>query len=251
MSSSIIEVRRAQKSFTPGLPILNGVSLDVRQGERVALIGANGAGKSTLLRCLAGLIPLSGGAVEILGESFSGSPSMRQRKALRRQLGFVFQFHGLVRRTSALSNVVNGYLGQGHGMRAWHQMLAPGALREDARAALDAVGLGEKWDARADTLSGGQSQRVAIARAIVHKPALIIADEPAASLDPAAGNDIMTLFHRLAGARGCTLLFTTHDMNHALSYADRVIALKAGTVMLDAASSDLTPADLEPVFHGN
>jgi len=251
MSSSIIEVRRAQKSFTPGQPILKDVNLDIRQGERVALIGANGAGKSTLLRCLAGLVPLSAGDVDILGQTFSGSPSARQRKALRRQLGFVFQFHGLVRRTSALSNVVNGYLGQGHGMRAWHQMLASHAVREDARAALDAVGLGEKWNARADTLSGGQSQRVAIARAIVHKPALIIADEPAASLDPAAGGDIMTLFHRLAGARGCTLLFTTHDMSHALSYADRVIALKAGTVMLDTACTDLTIADLEPVFHGD
>lgn len=251
MIDPIIQVRRAQKNFTPGMPILNGVSLDIRQGERVALIGANGAGKSTLLRCLAGLVPLSAGDVEILGETFSGSPSARQRKALRRQLGFVFQFHGLVRRTSALSNVVNGYLGQGHGMRAWHQMLAPHAVREEARTALEAVGLGEKWDARVDTLSGGQSQRVAIARAIVHKPALIIADEPAASLDPAAGSDIMTLFHRLAGSRGCTLLFTTHDMSHALSYADRVIALKTGTVMLDAANRDLTPADLEPVFHGD
>ncbi|MEP6149414.1 MAG: ATP-binding cassette domain-containing protein, partial [Nisaea sp.] len=187
MSSSIIKVRRAQKSFAPGKPILKDVTLDIRRGERVALIGANGAGKSTLLRCLAGLVPLSAGDVDILGETFSGSPSACQRKALRRQLGFVFQFHGLVRRTSALSNVVNGYLGQGLGMRVWHQMLAPHAVREDARAALDAVGLGDKWDARADTLSGGQSQRVAIARAIVHKPTLIIADEPAASLDPVAG----------------------------------------------------------------
>jgi phosphonate transport system ATP-binding protein len=251
MSASIVTVRHAQKSFAPGLPVLEDVTLDIGKGERVALIGANGAGKSTLLRCLAGLVPLSAGDVEILGERFSGSPSVRQQKALRRQLGFVFQFHGLVRRTSALSNVVNGYLGQGHGIRAWHQMLAPRAVRAEARAVLEAVGLGEKWNARADTLSGGQSQRVAIARAIVHKPALIIADEPAASLDPAAGGDIMTLFHRLAGSRGCTLLFTTHDMSHALSYADRVIALKAGTVMLDAASSDLSTTDLEPVFHGD
>ena len=134
----MIEVEDLHKRFGT-IHAVNGVSLQVKRGEVLGFLGPNGAGKSTLLRCLAGLIPLSGGDVEILGETFSGNPSLRQRKALRRQLGFVFQFHGLVRRTSALSNVVNGYLGQGHGIRAWHQMLAPHTVRPEARAALEAV----------------------------------------------------------------------------------------------------------------
>lgn len=249
MHSPIIQIDGAEKRFADGPAVLNGISLAIGAGERVALIGPNGAGKSTLLRCLAGLLPVSRGEIEILGERFSGSPSARQRKALRKRLGFVFQFHGLVRRTSALSNVVNGYLGQGTGWRTWHQVLAPAALRAEAHRALDAVGLAEKWNARADTLSGGQSQRVAIARAIVHKPDLLIADEPAASLDPAAGSEIMTLFHRLSGQHGNTLLFTTHDMDHALTYSDRVIALRNGRIALDARSADLNRTDLEPIFH--
>ncbi|UUX48111.1 ATP-binding cassette domain-containing protein [Nisaea acidiphila] len=250
MSSSIIQVERAEKIFSGGLKVLHGVSLAIARGERVALIGPNGAGKSTLLRCLAGLLPITGGSIGILDEHFSTQPSARQRRALRKRLGFVFQFHGLVRRTSALSNVVNGYLGQDIGWRAWHQALAPASLRAEALNALEAVGLEEKWNARADTLSGGQSQRVAIARAIVHKPELLIADEPAASLDPAAGAEVMTLFHRLAVERGSTLLFTTHDMDHALAYSDRVIALRQGRIVLDASSGSLKRCDLEPIFHG-
>lgn len=250
MSSHIIRAKSLSKRFADGPAVLDAASLDVCLGERVALIGSNGAGKSTLLRCLVGLIPISGGTVEILDQSFTVAPTRRQRAALRRRLGFVFQFHGLVGRTSALTNVVNGALGQGAGWRAWHQSIAPADLREDAMAALDAVGLADRATARADTLSGGQSQRVAIARALVHSPDLLIADEPAASLDPAAGLEIMALFTRLTVARGSTLVFTTHDMRHALDHADRVVALKAGRVLFDAPAADLAVADLEPVYHG-
>lgn len=251
MQEPLIRVAGLRKSFASGQTVLDQIHAEIAPGECVALIGPNGAGKSTLLRCLAGLIPLSGGEIRILGEKFSDSPTLRQRRALRRRLGFVFQFHGLVRRTSALSNVVNGFLGQGTGWRAWHQMLAPEPLRAAAHEALEAVGLGDRWNARADTLSGGQSQRVAIARAIVHEPDLLIADEPAASLDPAAGHEVMSLFRRLARERGSTLLFTTHDMDHALAYADRIIVLRRGRIVLDQASRALDRAALETYFHGD
>ena len=250
MTDIVIRADGLAKRFDDGPLVLNGISLAVRAGERVALIGPNGAGKSTLLRCLVGLIPLSDGSVDVLGQRFARAPGTAQRRALRRQLGFVFQFHGLVARTSALSNVVNGALGQTHGWRAWHQSVAPTRLREDALGALEAVGLVDRASARADTLSGGQSQRVAIARAIVHSPALLIADEPAASLDPAAGTEIMALFRRLVGERGTTLVYTTHDMGHALTYADRLVALKAGEIVLDAPTDGLTADDLGPIFHG-
>ncbi|MDF1793430.1 MAG: ATP-binding cassette domain-containing protein [Thalassobaculaceae bacterium] len=250
MVAPLIAADGVSKRFGDGPAVLDGVSLAIRSGERVALIGANGAGKSTLLRALVGLIPISGGAVEILGQRFSDLPTRRQRAALRRRLGFVFQFHGLVGRTSALSNVVNGALGQGHGWRAWHQSLSPAALRDAALAALDAVGLADRATARADTLSGGQSQRVAIARAIVHGPDLLIADEPAASLDPAAGLGIMRLFTRLATENRRTLVYTTHDMRHALDHADRIVALKAGRIVFDAPAEALTEGDLEPVYRG-
>lgn len=246
----LIAAEAVAKRFANGPAVLDGVTLDIRPGERVALLGANGAGKSTLLRALVGLIPISGGSVEILGQRFTHLPTARQRTTLRRRLGFVFQFHGLVGRTSALSNVVNGALGQGHGWRSWHQSVAPATLRDAALEALDAVGLADRATARADTLSGGQSQRVAIARAIVHGPDLLIADEPAASLDPAAGLGIMLLFARLASEQQRTLVYTTHDMRHALEHADRIVALKAGRVVFDAAACDLTEHDLEPIYRG-
>ena len=249
-AAPFIAAEAVYKRFADGPAVLNGVTLAIRPGERVALLGANGAGKSTLLRALVGLIPITGGAVEILGQRFTQQPNARQRAALRRRLGFVFQFHGLVGRTSALSNVVNGALGQGHGWRSWHQSLAPAGLRHAALDALGAVGLADRATARADTLSGGQSQRVAIARAIVHGPDLLFADEPAASLDPAAGLDIMRLFTRLAAEQGRTLVYTTHDMRHALEHADRIVALKAGRVVFDATAADLTEADLEPIYRG-
>jgi phosphonate transport system ATP-binding protein len=238
------------KRYGAAPEVLCGVSLAISPGERVALIGPNGSGKSTLLRCLVGLSPLSAGRVEALGESLDRAPSPSQRSRLRSQLGFVFQFHGLVRRRTALSNVIHGLIHEPGGWRAFTHTLAPTAFRERALRALADVGLGEKALARADALSGGQQQRVAIARALVRRPRLLIADEPAASLDPAAGRDVMALFASLAGAYGATLLYTSHDMEHARAYSDRVIALRRGGVLFDAPSAAVTDAMLREVFDG-
>lgn len=236
-------------SYGGGGRVIDTVSLSIREGETVALVGHNGAGKSTLLKALIGLRASDGGDIDILGETFSQRPDARQRAAIRRQVGFVFQQHGLVMRLSALSNVIQGRLGQPGAWRAWHQALAPGAWRDDAMAALEAVRLAHKATARADRLSGGQAQRVAIARALVAKPRLFIADEPAASLDPAAGHDVMRTFADIAEKTRTTLVYTTHDMDHALSYARRVVGLRHGRVCLDAESRDLRPRDLESIFH--
>lgn len=244
----IIATTRLTKRFSPGgADILSSIDVTVRRGEAVAIVGANGAGKSTLLKCLVGLEALSGGEVDIFGERFSRQPTASQRRRLRRNIGFVFQFHGLVARLSALSNVVHGALGQGYGPRAWHQTLAPSDLRAHAMHGLDRVGLADRAHDRAGTLSGGQSQRVAIARAIVHAPALLIADEPVASLDPAAGTDIMRLFRSLAGG-AVSLVYTTHNVEHALAYADRVIAMRHGAVAFEAPADDLTPGDIAGIY---
>lgn len=244
----VVEACGLGKRFTTGPRVLNAIDFSARRGERIALVGSNGAGKSTFLRCLVGLVPFGDGTVEVLGQRFSEQPNRRQRVALRRRLGFVFQFHGLVGRTSALSNVVNGALGQGNGWRAWNHALAPERLRTDALDALAAVGLSDRALDRTDTLSGGQSQRVAIARALVHRPELVIADEPAASLDPVAGAEVMSVFHGLAEQRGATLIFTTHDLQHALDYSDRIVALAAGHVVLDSPTVHLRVSDLEAIY---
>lgn len=247
---ALIEAEGVGKSYAAGRPVLSEVTVTIREGDTVALIGANGAGKSTLLKALIGLAPIDRGSVSIFGETFTSPPAGAQQALIRRQIGFVFQNHGLVKRLSALSNVVHGRLGSFGSWRAWHHALAPAAWRAEAMTALQSVRLADKALSRADQLSGGQAQRVAIARALIRKPRLLIADEPAASLDPAAGNEVMRSFADIAGATGTTLVFTTHDMDHALNYARRIVALKGGRVFLDAETRDLDARDLERVFHG-
>ena len=219
------------------------MTLSVRAGERVALIGPNGAGKSTLLRCLAGLQGGDPGRVSTLGVDDPARAAPRERRRLRRRIGFVLQSPALVRQLSALSNVVHGLLGDAGSWRGWNQLVAPADWRERALDALDEVGLAHRASSRAGTLSGGQQQRVAIARSLVREPRLLFADEPAASLDPAAGNEVMQRLGDMSRRRGAALVFTTHDMAHALAYATRVVALRDGRVLLDRPASALAAAD--------
>jgi len=244
----ILRLSDVSKSYDGRTPIIRGVSLSVGEGERVALIGHNGSGKSTLLKCLIGLHPVTEGVVETAGEIFTGSPYGKQRHRIRRQTGFVFQKHCLVARRTALSNVIHGLLGEAGSWRAFSHVLAPADWRRRAYEALDAVNLADHALTRVDRLSGGQQQRVAIARALIRGPRLLIADEPAASLDPAAGRDVMDLFSRLCSDHALTLLFTTHDMEHAIAYSDRIIGLRGGVVHMDRSREGLTVAELEGTF---
>ncbi|MEO0821725.1 MAG: ATP-binding cassette domain-containing protein [Pseudomonadota bacterium] len=249
----IIEAEGLAKAYG-ATAVFSDVSFRLAPGERVALIGANGAGKTTLLRCLIGLVAPSAGRLTVLGEPLSGEgiepPGPAARARLRRQAGYVFQNHSLVRRRSALSNAVHGLIGQPGGWRCFSEMTAPAASRAAAMAALADVRLADKATERVDRLSGGQAQRVAIARALVSGPRLMIADEPTASLDPAAGREVMALFDGLVRQRGIALLYTSHDMAEALAHSDRIVALRGGRVVIDRASADLTPADLGVVFDG-
>ena len=231
------------KTFGKDKAVLRGITFSVRNREAVALIGSNGAGKSTALRCALRLIEPEKGAVSLFGEDVT-SARFRTLRILRADVGFVFQKHNLVPRVSALTNVIHGNLGRAGGIRGWSQMLAPSKLRERAMHCLQRVGLADQAMKRADQLSGGQSQRVAIARALMQQPRMIVADEPVASLDPVAGHEVMELFHQLARAEGITLLFTSHNVEQAIAYSDRVLALKRGEIVLDAPSNTLVSEDL-------
>lgn len=244
----ILTVKSLKKSYDKNMIILDGISLTINEGETVALIGSNGAGKSTLLKCMVGLHENTEGIIRLMGDQFEKSATRQQQSKIRKQIGFVFQNHGLVKRLSAHSNVIHGFLGHPGSFRAFHQSLAPQEWREKAMQALEAVKLSHKAKDRADSLSGGQAQRVAIARALVREPRLLIADEPAASLDPASGHTVMQQFVDLARKNNITLIFTSHDMEHAVAYSDRVIALKGGKIHFDKASSDVSQADLDGVF---
>lgn len=244
----VIEARGLMKSYDQRRPILKGVDLAISAGERVALIGSNGSGKSTLLRCLIGLHGISGGSLATMNQNLSARNHRAVQDSIRLKTGFVFQKHCLVRRRTVLSNVVHGFFGTPGSWRAHSHHLAPTAWRMRAMEALDDVRLADRALARADTLSGGQQQRVAIARALVRQPRLLIADEPAASLDPLSGQNVMELFARLCADHGITLLFTSHDMDHALTYANRVVALKNGRILFDKASDKVSQEDLKDTF---
>jgi phosphonate transport system ATP-binding protein len=241
-----LRVTGLAKSFA-GTPIFKDVSFGLSRGEAVAIVGANGTGKSTLLRCLMGLIPADAGAINVLGTDVRTASSGGLR-AMRSQMGLVSQKHNLVPRLSVLSNVVQGLLGQKPGLRHWSQSFAPAASREAAMAALDKVGLAHLAQRRADRLSGGQSQRVAIARALIGQPNILIADEPTASLDPAAGEDVMDLFFDLARQEGVTVIFISHNIDHALQYGDRVLGLANCGMPLDARAKGLSAQDLRGLY---
>jgi phosphonate transport system ATP-binding protein len=246
--TTAIRLADVSKAYPRGPKVLRNISLRIGEGEVVALIGSNGSGKSTLLKCIAGVHPIDSGTAEVFGERFGPDAKPQTLAGIRRHIGFVFQHHALVRRLSVLSNVVHGRLGDGGSWRAFHQMIAPDGMRREAMEALRMVGLEEKAQARADALSGGQAQRVAIARALIRKPRLLIADEPAASLDPVAGQDVMQAFVDIAGADGTTLVFTTHDLEHALQFGRRVVALRQGAIVLDRPADTLTRAELSEIY---
>jgi phosphonate transport system ATP-binding protein len=235
------------KRFGGGVEVLSDVSLAVGKGEAVALIGANGAGKSTLLRCCLRLVEPEAGEIRLLGREVRALAPAALRR-LRARVGFVFQRHNLVPRLPVLSNMLHGARARQPGPRAWFHEIAPRALREEAMSCLARVGLADLATRRADQLSGGQSQRIAIARALMQRPEVMFADEPVASLDPAAGEEVMACFLELIRRDRLTLVFTTHDLRHALGYGDRVVGLRGGRVTIDAPAAALDQHSLRAFY---
>jgi phosphonate transport system ATP-binding protein len=245
-----LAVRGLRKSFDGRLQILRNVSFEILAGQAVALIGSNGAGKSTLLRCCVGLAEIDAGSVQLFGEEISRASGHRLR-ALRARVGFVFQQHNLVPRLSVLSNVLHGSLSRIGNPVGWFQGLAPGKERDRALHYLDLVGMAHLAGRRADQLSGGQSQRVAIARALMQEPRIVFADEPVASLDPKAAEEIMGLFAGLMERNGLTFVFSTHNLQHALRYSERLLGLHGGKLTLDAATNKSSISGLREIYESS
>jgi phosphonate transport system ATP-binding protein len=237
---SALALTQVTKSYG-GRRALDGVSLRVEPGEMVALIGPSGSGKSTLLRSITGLVCIDGGEgrIEAFGETVQAdgrlSPGVRD---VRARIGFVFQQFNLVGRLTLFSNVMIGAMGRlGH----WRGLLGrwPAEDKTRAMAALARVGVADHAGQRAGTLSGGQQQRGAIARALVQGAELILADEPVASLDPVSARRVMELLKDLNRNEGLSVVVTLHQVDYALRYCPRVVALKAGKVVYDGPREGL------------
>lgn len=235
-AASLLQVSGLTKSFEKcRSPIFSDVSFSIHNKQSVALIGSNGTGKSTLLRCCLRLIEPDTGSIVLNGEALH-KKSRRDLNKVRNKVGFVFQKHCLVPRLSVLTNVLHGNLAYHSGPRNWLQGLAKQEQRERAMYHLQQVGLAHLAEKRCDQLSGGQSQRVAIARALMQKPSILFADEPTASLDPQSGQEVMDLFEKLVKEQNLTLFFVSHNIEHALQYADRILGLQKRQLSLDSYS---------------
>ncbi|MBT9431995.1 ATP-binding cassette domain-containing protein [Candidatus Sodalis endolongispinus] len=228
-------------------PVWSDVSFDIPYGQRVAIIGGNGAGKSTLLRCCMRLIEPDTGDVQLAGKNIIGL-SYRDLARARARVGFVFQKHNLVNRLSVLTNVLHGGMACSRTPRMWFHSIATREHRDYAMHCLEQAKLAPLSGRRVNELSGGQSQRVAIARALMQKPRIILADEPVASLDPRAGEEVMQVFSELARRESITLVFVTHHMAHALCYADRILGLQNARLNLDAPGRDLNLEQLRGLY---
>ena len=225
--------------------------LAIHAGERVAIVGHNGAGKSTLLRCLSAFLAPTQGQITVLGQRIDGGLQPGDLRALRRQVGQVMQGLHLVHRLTVLENVLIGTLGRTRGAatwRSWARWYAPAEV-DAAHQALVAVGLLGQANARADRLSGGERQKVAIARMLVQQPRLILADEPTASLDPAAAREVCNLL--VLAARGKTLLTVVHDTRVLPLLADRVIGLAHGRLVFDLPVSAVDEPTLGALYRNN
>lgn len=242
----VVAVSEVTKRFDDGTVALDRVSLAIPRGQMLALIGLSGSGKSTLLRHLNGLHHPTAGAVEVLGTDVVHA-RRRELRSLRRRVGFVFQQFGLVGRVSCLENVLAGALGRLRGPR----LGVLGYRAADRRAALDQldrVGLADRAFQRADTLSGGQQQRVAIARMLMQQPELVLADEPVASLDPESSDQVMDVLFRVCLEDRLSVVCSLHQVELALGWAQRIVGLRDGRVVLDEDATRLDQVRVMEVY---
>jgi phosphonate transport system ATP-binding protein len=236
-SEPALAIRGLRKSFGPRL-VLDGIDLDVRCGEMVAILGANGSGKSTILRCVVGLVEPDSGSVRLAGRETRALRGA-DLAATRREAAMIFQQIHLVRRLSALDNVSCGALGRLPTSRSLVRMLFPEEVRREAMACLDRVGLADRASDRASRLSGGQQQRVAIARALCQRASVILADEPVSALDPAAADRVLRLLSDLAHMDGLAVAAVLHQPELARLFADRVIGVRNGSISFDATAGEV------------
>ena len=245
-----IRINTLSKTFGNGRKALQQIDLSIAPGEMVALIGASGSGKSTLLRHMAGLMA---GDVSEQGSMIHGRTVQRNGKiasnirSVRSGIGFVFQQFNLVGRLPVIVNVLAGTL---HKVPMWRSLIRWFTPEEKARGidALRRVGIAECSAQRASTLSGGQQQRAAIARAMVQGARVVLADEPIASLDPESSRKVMDILARVNREDQCTVVVSLHQVNVAMKYCARTIALHQGRVVYDGPSVGLTPAVLRDLY---
>ncbi|MDQ2997804.1 MAG: phosphonate ABC transporter ATP-binding protein [Chloroflexota bacterium] len=245
LAPPMLQVTKLTKRYATTLA-LDTISFDVAPGEFVAILGRSGAGKTTLFRCLTRLVKPDSGTIIVDGAALLALRG-RHLRAIRREIGLIFQQFNLIRRMTAIENVLVGRLGH---VPTWRVLLRRfrHADRQLALASLDRVGLLEQAYQRADTLSGGQQQRVAIARVLAQRSRLILADEPVASLDPESAGSVLKTLRMVARERNIAVVCSLHQVELAVEFADRIIGLHAGRVVVDVPAVELGTAEHQRIY---
>ncbi len=242
----LLRIEGLSKRYPTGDLALDAVDLVVPAGQVMALIGPSGAGKSTLIRCVNRLVEPTAGRVTLDGQEITGLGRAALRRA-RRRMGMIFQEYALVERLTVMENVLSGRLGYVGFWQSWFRRFPRRDLVEAFRL-LDRVGLAAMADKRADALSGGQRQRVGILRALMQDPALLLVDEPTASLDPKTSRQIMRLLVELCAERGLAAIVNIHDVALAQEFARRIVGLRAGRIVFDGPAEALGPEALTAIY---
>lgn len=242
----MIRFTGATVTYRGGVTAMQGLDLEIAEGEFVVVVGLSGAGKSTLVRTINGLVPLTSGALEVAGQRVDGLGGRRLRR-LRAEVGMIFQSFNLVKRTTVLNNVLMGRL---YATPTWRSLLGlyRGADKELAFQALERVGIVDKAYVRAANLSGGQQQRVSIARALAQEPKVMLADEPVASLDPPTANLVMRDLQRINRELGITTIVNLHFLDLARRYGDRIIGMRSGKVVFDGTGAEADEQVFESIY---
>ncbi|MEC5423872.1 phosphonate ABC transporter ATP-binding protein [Virgibacillus sp. C22-A2] len=246
MTDIFLETRNLKKVYPDGTEALKNITLTFNKGELVSIIGPSGAGKSTFLRSINRLNQSSSGEVIFQNEQIT---NVKGKKLLlvRRQIGMIFQDFNLIKRSTTVRNVLHGRLGYMSSLKGAFGKFSEEDVKE-ALAILRRVGLEDHAFKRADELSGGQQQRVGIARAIAQKPALILADEPIASLDPSSSSNVMNYLKNISEEDGITTIVNLHQVDVAKRFASRIIGIKAGEVVFDGKPNELNEQRINEIY---
>ena len=244
----MIQFINAGKTYPGGVVGMKRVNLTINQGEFVAIIGLSGAGKSTLIRTVNRMIDVTEGQVLVDGVDVMGLKG-KQLRRFRRKIGMIFQSFNLVTRATVVKNVLASRVPD---MNFLSVLLGLYSSKQEMEAltALDKVGILEKAYTRCDQLSGGQQQRVALARTLNQNPSIILADEPVAALDPVTARQVMSDFKQINQDLNIAILLNIHHVDLALDYADRVIGIRAGEIVFDGPSRNVTQEILDEIYGG-
>ncbi|MBJ3815764.1 phosphonate ABC transporter ATP-binding protein [Shimwellia pseudoproteus] len=247
---TVIRVDNLTRTFNQ-TQALNSVSLTVEQGQMVALLGPSGSGKSTLLRHLSGLVRADDNSeshIQLLGRTVQRHGRLaRDIRQIRAHTGYIFQQFNLVNRLSVIDNVLIGALAATPFWRTSFRWFSQ-PQKQQALQALSRVGMAHAAHQRVSTLSGGQQQRVAIARALMQQARIILADEPIASLDPESARTVMDILHSINRQDGTTVVVTLHQVDYAVRYCERIVALRQGNIVFDGHSQHFDEQQREHLY---